>query len=140
VGDPSVHKGKKARLGISLDPLQPSLSLGDDVMLPEVLSLAEKAVVGHTNGRFFSHEDLSEWVSFSWKDLGIKIPSVHSLAKGWFMLKFHSTFDVCRILGEPWSIDSTPLLLKRWTHFFDANHERIDELPIWVRLPWLPPE
>jgi hypothetical protein len=32
------------------------------------------------------------------------------------------------------------LLLKRWTPFFDANHERIDELPIWVRIPGLPPE
>jgi hypothetical protein len=40
------------------------------------------------------------------------------------MFKFQSSLDVSRILGEPWCLDSTPLLLKRWTPFFDANHEQ----------------
>jgi hypothetical protein len=72
----------KARLGMSLVPHPLLLSLGDNIMLPKVPYLAEKDVVGHANGRHFSQETLANWVSLSWKDLGIKFPLVHSLEKG----------------------------------------------------------
>jgi hypothetical protein len=31
----------------------------------------------------------------------------------------------------------TPIILKRWTPTFDAKKEKIEEEPIWVRLPGL---
>ena len=30
------------------------------------------------------------------------------------------------------------VLLKMWNPTFDASHERVDVIPIWIRLPSLP--
>jgi hypothetical protein len=56
------------------------------------------------------------------------------------MFRFQSQVDATKILNAPWCFDSSSMLLKRWTPLFDASHERIDELPIWVHLPGLPVE
>jgi len=48
---------------------------------------------------------------------------VQSLAKGWFLSKFEKAKDVEWVLKISWSIDSTSILLKKWTPLFDANKE-----------------
>lgn len=37
-----------------------------------------------------------------------------------------------------WSMEHSPMLLKRWHPLFDGSRERVDLVPIWVRLPRLP--
>jgi hypothetical protein len=69
-------------------------------MIPEVPDLAEKEVVGRANGRHLSLDHIKAWVSSHWRDLGFPLPSVHTLAKGWFLFKFQTTTDVCRVLHE----------------------------------------
>jgi hypothetical protein len=42
------------------------------------------------------------------------------------------------VLDGVWKIDSTSLLLKRWSPMFDASKEKVDKLPLWVHLSSLP--
>jgi len=51
-------------------------------MLPEILDLAEKAVVGRENGHHIGLDHLKDWVSSSWGDLGISLPTIRALEKG----------------------------------------------------------
>ena len=55
-----------------------------------------------------------------------------------FLFKFEILEDANRVLKKPWSIDSTPLLLKKWSPLFDASKERMNVLLIWVRMPRIP--
>jgi len=43
-----------------------------------------------------------------------------------------------KILNKSWSLDHSPVLLKKWHPMFDASIERVDIIPIWVRMPALP--
>jgi hypothetical protein len=56
------------------------------------------------------------------------------LSRGWFFFKFLSLSDVEKIIHKSWFIDSSPVLLKKWSPFFYVERERVDVLPIWV---WL---
>jgi hypothetical protein len=67
-----------------------------------------------------------------------RAPEVQTLAKGWFMLKLRKEEEVEWVLKSPWYIDLVLVLLKKWSPLFDASRERVDELPIWVRLSGLP--
>jgi hypothetical protein len=56
------------------------------------------------------------------------------------MLKLSNHNLAEKSLLSGWSIDSTLVLLKKWEPTFDAATERLDTIPIWVRLPGLPPQ
>jgi hypothetical protein len=56
------------------------------------------------------------------------------------MLKLENHTLAEKYLQSGWSIDSTPVLLKKWEPTFDAATERMDTIPIWVRLAGLPPQ
>jgi hypothetical protein len=45
---------------------------------------------------------------------------------------------VQKALNGVWSIDFDSLLLKIWSPMFDASKEKVDKLPLWVRLSGLP--
>ena len=42
------------------------------------------------------------------------------------------------ILNHNWPLNHSPVLLKPWHPLFDASRERVNKIPIWVRLPGLP--
>jgi hypothetical protein len=44
------------------------------------------------------------------------------------------------VLRQTWSINSTPIILKKWSPLFDSSMERMDVAPIWVWLLGLPME
>ena len=67
-----------------------------------------------------------------------EIPKLEGLTRGWFALNFTQQEHVSWVLARNWTIEQCPVLLKIWTPTFDASHERVDEVPIWVRLPGLP--
>ena len=41
------------------------------------------------------------------------------------------------VLARNWTIEQCLVLHKIWSPTFDASCERVDEVPIWVRLPSL---
>jgi len=55
------------------------------------------------------------------------------------MLTFAKKFQAYSVLQRSWFIDSSPILLKLWNPTFDTENERLDSIPIWVRLLGLPP-
>jgi len=87
-------------------------------------------VVGRANGRHFSLKTLLEWVGIYWVEKLKQLPMVQILAKGWFMFKFKKAEEVAWVMKFPWYIDSSPVLLKKWTLLFDASGERVDKLSI----------
>ena len=44
------------------------------------------------------------------------------------------------VLNTPWYIESSPVVLKKWSPLFDVSHEKVDKLPLCVHLPGLPVE
>jgi hypothetical protein len=81
---------------------------------------------------------LRSWVDNTWGANITRPPSIRLLAKGWFAFLFSAREDVSWVLSKIWSMVGTPIVLKRWTPNFDAKRERVDVVPIWVRLSGLP--
>jgi hypothetical protein len=98
--------------------------------------MANKTLVGKSYGRYFNFKTLQSCVSDSWRG---SPPQLNKLSKGWFMLKFTNQNLYEKSILSDWSIDSTPVLLKKWEPTFDVATERMDTIPIWVHLPGLPP-
>jgi hypothetical protein len=117
-----------------------NLVLGQDISIPMVVDMENRAVVGKARGRQFGIKTLKEWVGRVWVHEVYVLPEVTTLARGWILFKFRKEEDAERVLKKPWLLDSTPLLLKRWTPLFDASKERLNVMSIWVRLLGLPPK
>ena len=67
-----------------------------------------------------------------------EVPELEGPIRGWFALNFSQPDHVKWVLDRNWSFDQNPVLLKPWIPSFDASRERVDLMPIWVRLPGLP--
>lgn len=72
-----------------------------------------------------------------WGDTLAKIVEVDILFCGWFMHNFKSKKAITWVLNKNWNIDSSPVMLKRWNPLFDAQRERLEIFPLWVKLPGL---
>jgi hypothetical protein len=131
------HRKRRRNKCISAAAIESNIILGQDITMAEALDMADKTLVGKSYGRHFSFKTLQSWVSDSWRG---SPPQLNRLSKGWFMLKFANHTLAEKSLQSGWSIDSTPVLLKKWEPTFDAATERMDTIPIWVRLPGLPPQ
>ena len=81
---------------------------------------------------------MDEWVHKNWVGFQGKEPEITPLAKGWFDFHFEYKEDVDYVLGKIWNYGTTPFHLKRWKPLFDMDTERLDMIPVWVRLPGLP--
>lgn len=71
------------------------------------------------------------------KQLGY-VPEVVNLKGGWFAFNFRMEDHLLWVLNRNWVVCNSPLLLKPWHPLFDASSERVDSVPLWVRLPGLP--
>jgi len=107
------------------------------VEIQEVIQMSKVTLVGRVNGRAFAIGTISKWMEEEWGFLGY-VPEVAELNRRWFAFTFRSEEQAQMILRRIWSIQSSPMLLKPWTPMFDASRERVDIIPIWVRLPALP--
>lgn len=101
--------------------------------------MADKTLVGKAYGRQFSEKTLKAWAVSNWDVIFNPPPKISRLSRGWFMLTFTEKYQVISILQKSWFIDSSPILLKLWSPTFDADNERLDSIPIWVRMSGLPP-
>jgi hypothetical protein len=111
---------------------------GEDIDMDRVVEFSEMAVVGRARGKWLGTVSLRSWVANTWGANIMRPPSIRVLAKGWFAFLFSATEDVSWVLLKIWSMVGTPIVLKRWTPNFDAKQERVDVVPIWVRLSGLP--
>jgi len=134
---PSVKKKPKA---VSTRPRKGKLVLGLDVEMAEAEDFSKVAVVGHARGRRFSIGFLRRWVAGQWMSLVPCAPEIRVLTKGWFSFIFHSSAEVDAVLRRHWEMAGVPIILKRWTPFFDSKLEKVVMEPIWVRLPGFPME
>jgi hypothetical protein len=89
------------------------LVLGIDISEgSQVMEMADTMVVGMARGLIFSVNLLKEWVDKAWSTHMRLALLVQTLARGWFCFKFRSATEAEWDLTRPWSIDSTPLVLK----------------------------
>lgn len=61
------------------------------------------------------------------------------MIRGWFMVRFSNAEVVDWVLERNWGFGKALILFKRWTPIFDAQRERLGEIPMWVPLPSLAP-
>ena len=113
-------------------------AVGEDLAWDSVLKMAQCTLVGRAVGRNFAQKFLQEWAAASWGNQLGYAPEVRELNRGWFAVNLEEEADLRWIQSQCWHIDHSPLLLKPWSPLFDASRERVDVLPIWVRLPALP--
>jgi hypothetical protein len=65
-----------------------NLALGEDIMLPWVVEMAEMIVVSHASRCHLGLKTVMEWVTKSWSNSLNQLSVVKTLTKGWFMLSF----------------------------------------------------
>jgi len=113
-------------------------AVGEDVEWDSILQMSKLTLVGKVIGRFFARKTIVRWVERFWKvEIGYS-PVVDLLTRGWFAVTFTKEEDLAKILNKSWSLDQSPVLLKKWHPMFDARIERVDLIPIWVKMPGLP--
>lgn len=137
-GSGKVETSKKKPKAVTSRPRKDKLVLGIDVEMVEVEDLSKVAVVGHARGKHFSIGFLRRWVATQWKVLVPISLEIRVLTKGWFSFIFHSSTEVEVVLRRHWEMNGVPIILKRWTLFFDSKTEKVEMEPIWVRLPGFP--
>jgi len=113
-------------------------AVGEDVEWHNILEMSKLTIVGKVIGRFFARRTMVSWVDRFWKEVVGYSPVVDLLTRGWFAVTFAKEEDLPKILNRSWSLDHSPVLLKKWHPLFDASIERVDIIPIWVRMPALP--
>jgi len=133
-----VGAGRKRRnRWIKTKPV-PNYAVGEDVELGSVLQMCKLTLVGRVLGHNYSRRTVVDWVEEKWKPLIGSVPVVEILNRGWFAFNFKGEEELKRILNSNWHLNRVPVLMKRWHPLFDASRERVEESPIWVRLPALP--
>jgi len=115
-----------------------SYIFGLDIGWEEVLEMSKLTLVGRVLGRRFVIKTAIDWVEMNWLPLLGYVPEVVTLKGGWFAFKFRLEEHLAQVMKRNWNIFNLPLLLKPWHPLFDANSERVDSVPLWVRLPGLP--
>jgi len=110
-------------------------TLGSDVEMVEVLRMSAQTLVGKAYGRSFAIRTVVSWVDVNWKSHLGYAPKVVALARNWFAFHFQEDCHAKWALTSRWSWDHNPVVLKTWSPMFDASRERIDTIPLWVKLP-----
>jgi hypothetical protein len=115
------------------------LVFGEDIDMDRVVEFSELAVVGRARGKRLGTTFLRSWMEKSWGS-NLSAPSLafRLLAKGWFAFVFTASLMSLGFFPKLGVWSDTPIVLKRWTPGFDAKRERVDVVPVWVRLPGLP--
>jgi hypothetical protein len=103
-----------------------------------VVEFLEMVVVGWACGKWLGTTFFHSWMENNWGYNLSVFPSIWLLAKGWFSFIFTATTNVSWVLSKTWSMLGTPIFLKCWTPSFYMKRERMDVVPVWVRLPGLP--
>lgn len=139
IDHPSARRTKKRKTRcIKATTKDITISFGDPSTFGEAVSMARTVLVGHVRGRAYTASRLTQWVKEIWGALLKELPEVHVLPRGWFSLHFTKEDYTDLVLAKYWHIETTSVLLKRWSPLFDPEREQIGAGPLWVRLPGLP--
>ena len=63
---------------------------------------------------------------------------MEGLARGWYAFNFVNEEHLIWVLSRNWFFEQASVLLKCWHPMFDTSRERVEQVPIWVRLLGLP--
>lgn len=114
------------------------LSLGVDIDMDEVVSMADRMMVGKVRSRLWGCNALYRWMQENWGGHLQQLPQLSFLARGWLGFTASSNEDANWILREHWEIRGSPLYLQKWSPLFDDQAVVVEHEPVWVRLPHLP--
>lgn len=109
-----------------------------DIRVEEAMAASETRVIGRVRGRKFSADYIRRWVLSEWEHAPGQPVKIKVLERGWFTMLFAHKANVNWVLDRNWSFGKRPLFLQRWTPLFDAQTEKLNESPVWVKLPGLP--
>lgn len=107
--------------------------------MEDVLDVAEVTLVGRIRGRSVSGKALRMWAEKMWAGTPAASFKSNALVKGWFLVSFDCKEALEWVEGQNWAFGIRPVFFKRWTPLFDADTEKVDEFPVWVQAPSLPP-
>lgn len=116
------------------------LVLGNDMKLNEVINMVVLTLVGRILGRRFNEANIVCWMKKMWVPLLGSVLSFYFFARGWMAFMFRIGSNAKNILSTVWMWNHSPIMLKKWSPSFDARFERMETIPIWVKLPGLPIE
>jgi len=134
-----IPRVKRKKQKVVKQAPEANLILRVDVQIEEAMEVAESTVVGRARGKFFSVQFIHKSVEQQWKKNVGDAFKVSGLAKGWFMIQFVKKEMVDWVLERNWASGKRPMLFRRWTPLFDAQREKVDTFPVWVRALGLPP-
>ena len=97
-------------------------------------------LIGKIIGRNPTLGKMKEWAGKNWTGLQGEGSVINSLANGWFSFLFKCREDADQICSRVWTYGKTSFQLNQWTALFDAETEKLDTIPVWVRLLGLPLE
>jgi len=117
---------------------RPSCVFGVDIHIDRVLEASETLLVGRIGGRKFMVAFIKKWALAAWKEAPGQPEEVKILDRGWFCLRFGKKEHVEWVLSKHWSLGKRPVLFRKWTPLFDAQKEKSEEFPVWVKLMGLP--
>jgi hypothetical protein len=101
--------------------------------------MADKTLVGKEYGLQFSEKTLKAWAASNWDVIFNPPQKISRSSRGWFMIVFSKKYQVTSVLQKSCFIDSSPIFLKLWSPTFDTANERLDSIPIWIRMSGLLP-
>ena len=115
-----------------------SYALSEDIRRSQILQMASFTMVGKIIGKNVSITVIENGIKDEWAEELGEVPELEGLTREWFALNFAQQAHVNWVLARNWSLEQCPVLVKMWNPTFDASHEQVDVIPIWVHLPSLP--
>ncbi|KAK1303910.1 hypothetical protein QJS10_CPB11g01511 [Acorus calamus] len=126
-----------------LEFIEPVLENGELVVPSEDSDLLEMdshwqySLVGYVTEKKPFYKPFIDFLYRVWKPKG----NLEILIRGggFFVARFSNQEDMQRVMeGGPWLMGGRPIVLRKWSRGMNMEMERLETIPIWIRLPQLP--
>ncbi|KAK1312262.1 hypothetical protein QJS10_CPA07g00478 [Acorus calamus] len=97
----------------------------------------KNSLIGYVIGKKPFYKPFIEFLNRLWRPKGQL--EILMRGGGFFMARFTSEEDRKSVIeGGPWLMGGRPIVLRKWTRGMKMELERLETIPIWIRLPYLP--
>lgn len=134
---PHSRKVKKSKC-VKASQKDLALCFSEGMQVGDVMGIVNKDLVGSVRGRSYSTTRPHLWFTYICKNILRELPSVTTLACGWFALRFQREYYISWVPSWYWNIKLASVLLKRWSLLFDPQWEQLGTGPLWVHFPGFP--
>ncbi|XP_009758696.1 uncharacterized protein [Nicotiana sylvestris] len=144
-GTPSVKLfagNRSAENGMDLSYIAPKVVDGQYVVNLDKLEVENEtekwknALIVYVIGERPGYNQMHRYIAQHWNN--VAEPDLFLHEDGYYIVKFLRLSDLREILyGEPYTINSKPVILKQWSPKFDFNAEFFTEILLWVKFPKL---